>query len=122
MITCFDQEKLKRTYRKFTHALQFLDDKTDGGMFKLRQLENQALSKKSGHYKNVKGQQVPDGFQSQVIGINGSDPGNIRGDRVDLLIYDEAGSWPDLTTAVIQGQELVEVQGVPRGIMLFGGE
>ena len=55
MITCFDQEKLKRTYRKFTHALQFLDDKTDGGMFKLRQLENQALSKKSGHYKNVKG-------------------------------------------------------------------
>lgn len=121
MITCYDLEKLKRTYRKFTHALQFLDDKTDGGMFKLRQLEDQALSKKSGHYKNIQGQKVPDGFQSQVIGINGSDPGNIRGDRVELLIYDEAGSWPGLTTAVIQGQELVEVQGVPRGIMLFGG-
>lgn len=121
MITCYDAEKLKRTYRKFTHALQFLDDKTDGGMFKLRQLEDQALSKKSGHYKYIQGQKVPAGFQSQVVGINGSDPGNIRGDRVELLIYDEAGSWPDLTTAVIQGQELVEVQGIPRGIMLFGG-
>lgn len=121
IITCYDAEKLKRTYRKFTHALQFLDDKTDGGMFKLRQLEDQALSKKSGHYKYIQGQKVPAGFQSQVVGINGSDPGNIRGDRVELLIYDEAGSWPDLTTAVIQGQELVEVQGIPRGIMLFGG-
>ncbi len=121
MITCYDVEKLKRTYRKFTHALQFLDDKTDGGMFKLRQLEDQALSKKSGHYKYIQGQKVPAGFQSQVVGINGRDPGNIRGDRVELLIYDEAGSWPDLTTAVIQGQELVEVQGIPRGVMLFGG-
>ena len=42
-------------------------------------------------------------------------------ESVELIIYDEAGSWPDLTTAVIQGQELVEVQGIPRGIMLFGG-
>lgn len=121
MITCFDAEKLKRTYRKFTHALQFLDTKTDGGMFKLRQLEDQALSKKSGHFINIQGQKVPAGFQSQVIGINGSDPSNIRGDRVELLIYDEAGSWPGLTTAVVQGQELVEVGGVPRGTMIFGG-
>ena len=121
MITCFDEEKLKRTYRKFTHALQFLDTKTDGGMFKLRQLEDQALSKKSGHYVNIQGQKVPAGFQSQVIGINGKDPSNIRGDRVELLIFDEAGSWPGLTTAIVQGQELVEVGGVPRGTMLFGG-
>ena len=55
------------------------------------------------------------------MGVNGNDPSNIRGDRVDLIIYDEAGSWPALTTAVIQGQELVEVQGIPRGIMMFGG-
>ncbi|MBO0320609.1 hypothetical protein, partial [Escherichia coli] len=55
------------------------------------------------------------------IGINAAKPSNIRGDRVDLLIYDEAGSWPGLTTAVVQGQELCEVQGVPRGTMLYGG-
>lgn len=121
MITCYDDKKLKRTYRKFTHALTFLDTKTDGGMFRLRQLEDSALNKKSGRWENINGQKVASGFQSSVQGVNGSDPGNIRGDRVDLLIYDEAGSWPDLTTAIIQGQELVEVQGTPRGIMLFGG-
>lgn len=121
IITCYDDKKLKRTYRKFTHALTFLDSKTDGGMFRLRQLEDSALTKKSGRWENVNGQKVAGGFQSTVTGVNGSDPGNIRGDRVDLIIYDEAGSWPDLTTAVIQGQELVEVQGIPRGIMMFGG-
>ncbi len=122
MITCFDENKLKRTYRKFAHALTFLDSKTDGGMFRLRQLEDSALSKKSGRWENINGQKVASGFQSSVQGINGKDPGNIRGDRVDLLIYDEAGSWPDLTTAIVQGQELVEIQGIPRGIMMFGGK
>lgn len=121
IITCYDEKKLKRTYRKFTHALTFLDSKTDGGMFRLRQIEDSALTKTSGRYENRNGQKVPTGFQSTVMGVNGSDPSNIRGDRVDLIIYDEAGSWPDLTTAVIQGQELVEVQGIPRGIMMFGG-
>ena len=121
IITCYDDKKLRRTYRKFTHALTFLDSKTDGGMFRLRQIEDSALTKTSGRYENKNGQKVPTGFQSTVAGVNGSDPSNIRGDRVDLIIYDEAGSWPDLTTAVIQGQELVEVQGIPRGIMMFGG-
>lgn len=121
MITCYDDKKLKRTYRKFTHALTFLDSKTDGGMFRLRQLEDSALNKKSGRWENINGQKVASGFQSSVQGVNGSDPGNIRGDRVDLLIYDEAGSWPELTTAIVQGQELVEIQGIPRGIMMFGG-
>ena len=90
-------------------------------MFRLRQIEDSVLTKTSGRYENRNGQKVPTGFQSTVMGVNGSDPSNIRGDRVDLIIYDEAGSWPDLTTAVIQGQELVEVQGIPRGIMMFGG-
>lgn len=91
-------------------------------MFRLRQIEDSALCKRSGFYRNINGQKVADGFQSSVSGVIGKDPGNIRGDRVDLLIYDECGSWVGLTTAIIQGQELVEVQGVPRGIMLFGGE
>ena len=43
----------------------------------------------------IDGQFTDFGWRSVVIGINGSKPSNIRGDRVDLLIYDEAGSWPD---------------------------
>ena len=119
MITCFKDTYLNGTFSKLDHALTFINTNTDG-FFKPR-LTDKALEKKSGYQVKIDGQFTDFGWRSVVIGINGSKPSNIRGDRVDLLIYDEAGSWPDLTTAVVQGQELCEVQGVPRGIMLFGG-
>lgn len=119
MITCFKDTYLNGTFSKLDHALTFINTNADG-FFKPR-LIDKALEKKSGYQVKIDGQFTDFGWRSVVIGINGSKPSNIRGDRVDLLIYDEAGSWPDLTTAVVQGQELCEVQGVPRGIMLFGG-
>lgn len=120
MITCYNDKFLKGTFNKFDHALTFLNTCTDGGFFKLR-LIDQDLNKKSGKKVKINGQFEDVGFMSETIAINGGKPSNIRGDRVDLLIYDEAGSWPGLTTAVVQGQELCEVQGIPRGTMLFGG-
>lgn len=119
MITCFKDTYLNGTFSKLAHALTFINTNADG-FFKPR-LTDKALEKKSGYQVKIDGQFTDFGWRSVVIGINGSKPSNIRGDRVDLLIYDEAGSWPDLTTAVVQGQELCEVQCVPRGIMLFGG-
>lgn len=119
MITCFKDTYLNGTFSKLDHALTFINTNADG-FFKPR-LTDKALEKKSGYQVKIDGQFTDFGWRSVVIGINGSKPSNIRGDRVDLLIYDEAGSWPHLTTAVVQGQELCEVQGVPRGIMLFGG-
>ena len=119
MITCFKDTYLNGTFSKLDHALTFINTNADG-FFKPR-LTDKALEKKSGYQVKIDGQFTDFGWRSVVIGINGSKPSNIRGDRVDLLIYDEAGSWINLTTAVVQGQELCEVQGVPRGIMLFGG-
>ena len=119
MIACFKDTYLNGTFSKLDHALTFINTNADG-FFKPR-LTDKALEKKSGYQVKIDGQFTDFGWRSVVIGINGSKPSNIRGDRVDLLIYDEAGSWPNLTTAVVQGQELCEVQGVPRGIMLFGG-
>lgn len=121
MITCYNDKFLKGTFSKVDSALTFLNSSTSGGMFQPR-LVDKELEKKSGYQKKVNGQFEDYGFKSTVIGVNGSKPSNIRGDRVDLLIYDEAGSWNELTTAVIQGQELCEVQGVPRGIMVYGGK
>ena len=120
MVTCYNDTFLKGTFSKIDSALTFLNSNTQGGMFQPR-LVDKELEKKSGYQEKINGQFEDFGFKSTVIGINGSKPSNIRGDRVDLLIYDESGSWPNLTTAVIQGQELCEVQGVPRGIMVFGG-
>ena len=119
VITCFNDTYLNGTFSKLDHALTFINTNADG-FFKPR-LTDKALEKKSGYQIKIDGQFTDFGWRSVVKGINGSKPSNIRGERVDLLIYDEAGSWSDLTTAVVQGQELCEVQGVPRGIMLFGG-
>lgn len=119
VITCFNDTYLNGTFSKLDHALTFINTNADG-FFKPR-LTDKALEKKSGYQVKIDGQFTDFGWRSVVKGINGSKPSNIRGERVDLLIYDEAGSWTDLTTAVVQGQELCEVQGVPRGIMLFGG-
>ena len=119
VITCFNDTYLNGTFSKLDHALTFINTNADG-FFEPR-LTDKALEKKSGYQIKIDGQFTDFGWLSVVKGINGSKPSNIRGERVDLLIYDEAGSWPDLTTAVVQGQELCEVQGVPRGIMLFGG-
>lgn len=119
VITCFNDTYLNGTFSKLDHALTFINTNADG-FFKPR-LTDKALEKKSGYQIKIDGQFTDFGWLSVVKGINGNKPSNIRGERVDLLIYDEAGSWPDLTTAVVQGQELCEVQGVPRGIMLFGG-
>ena len=119
VITCFNDTYLNGTFSKLDHALTFINTNADG-FFKPR-LTDKTLEKKSGYQVKIDGQFTDFGWRSVVIGINGSKPSNIRGERVDLLNYDEAGSWPDLTTAVVQGQELCEVQGVPRGIMLFGG-
>ncbi len=121
MITCYNDKFLKTTFSKFDNALTFLNTSTQGGMFKPRLIDKE-LHKKSGYQKKINGQFEDYGYRSEVVGINGSKPSNIRGDRVQLLIFDESGSWPQLTTAIIQGQELCEVQGVPVGTMLFGGK
>lgn len=121
MIACYDKSKLERTLSKAWDALRFLDTSTDGGMFKLRQLSDTAFVKKSGHFNMAKGNKTPAGWQSMIEGVIADDPQKIRGDRVDLMILDEAGSWPDLLRAFVQAQALVEVQGVSFGVIQLGG-
>lgn len=121
MVTCYDEGKLKRTLSKDWNALKFLDTYTDGGMFKLRQLSDTALVKKSGHYKNDNGSKIPTGWQSVIEGVVADDPQKIRGDRVDILIFDEFGSWVNSRTAFIQAEALVAINGVRFGIKLAGG-
>ena len=48
---------------------------------------------------------------SQITGIVADKPHKIRGDRTDLLIYEEAGSWEGLIKAFIQSNALVGQPG-----------
>ena len=121
IITCHDLGKVTKTLKKVWHAMAFLDNKTGGGMHKNKQLKNTDMEKQAGEFIQQNGNKIPTGWQATVLGINASDPQNIRGDRADLLIYDEAGSWPDLKKAVIQGEALVNIGGTRFGIKIIGG-
>lgn len=110
-----------KTLEKVWKALSFLNDYTDGGFFKLRQVVDTATSKKASHYKVVNGQKIEAGWMSMITGIVADKPNKIRGDRTDLLIYEELGSWPNSTKAFIQGDALVGIQGSRFGIKVGGG-
>jgi hypothetical protein len=112
---------VSKTLEKVWKALSFLNDYTDGGFFKLRQVVDTATSKKASHYKVVNGQKIESGWMSMITGIVADKPNKIRGDRTDLLIYEELGSWPNSTKAFIQGDALVGIQGSRFGIKVGGG-
>lgn len=112
---------VSKTLDKVWKALDFLNDKTCTGFLKLRQVKDTEYLKKSSHYKMVNGQKVEEGWGSQIQGIVADKPNKIRGDRTDLLIYEEGGSWPKSKTAFIQGDALVGVQGSKFGIKIIGG-
>lgn len=112
---------LLKTLDKVWKALSFLNDYTDGGFFKLRQVSDTQLLKKASYYKVINGQKIESGWMSQIQGINADKPNKIRGDRTDLLIYEEGGSWPNSTKAFIQGDALTGIQGARFGIKIIGG-
>lgn len=113
---------VRKTLSKVWNALTWTDDHTDGGMTKLRQVKDSDMLKKASHYEiNEFGQKVEVGFLSQIQGITADKPNKIRGDRTDLLFYEESGSWPNLQKAWTQGEALVNIQGQKFGIKLSGG-
>lgn len=121
MITCYSDPFLKTTFSKFDNALTFLNTNTDGGFFKLR-LIDQDLRKKSGKQVKVNGQFEDVGFKSEVIGINGAKASNIRGDRVDLLIYDEAGCHAPGTKVIMANGHLKKVEDIVVGDLVMGDD
>ena len=121
IIAASDSRKLTPTLEKVWSELSFLNDNTDGGFFKLRQVLDKQTEKRSSHYKVVNGQKIEDGWMSQIVGIVADSPNKIRGYRTDMLIFEEAGSWPGLKKAFIQGQALIGILGNQFGFSIAGG-
>lgn len=109
------------TLNKTWNALSFLNDYTDGGFFKLRQVVDKTDQKRASAYKMINGQKVESGWMSQIKGIVADRPNKIRGDRCDILLYEELGSWENSTKAFIQGDALISIQGETFGIKIGGG-
>ena len=121
LITAHLSDHLNKTLEKVWRAMAFINDYTDGGFFKLRQVIDNADQKRASHYKIINGQKVETGWMSQITGIVADKPSKIRGDRTDLLVYEEAGSWDGLIKAFIQSNALVGQPGQQWGYRIGGG-
>lgn len=115
------QKYVEDTLGKVWNALSFLNDKTDDGFSQLAQVINNAMARKASYIENRNGMKVEAGSLSQIEGIVADTPNKIRGDRCDLLLYEEGGSWANSTKAFIQGDALIHIQGEQFGIKVIGG-
>lgn len=121
MLTASAQNYIDKSLDKVWGGMTFANDNTDGGFFKLRQVLDKQMAKKASFYKIINGQKVEDGWGSLIEAIVADNDRKIRGDRVDLLIYEEAGSNPVLRQSYIKGNALVEIGGNRFGIRMVGG-
>ena len=122
MITAQLKNYLDKSLNKAWGALAFANDNTNGGMFKLTQVHNTQYLKKSSWYKKENGQDIEVGWKSQIEGVVADTDAKIRGDRVDLLVYEEAGSNTALRKSYIKGKALIYIGGKKFGIRMCGGK
>lgn len=108
--TAFAATQLDPTLRKVWFQLDNLNANTEGGMKHVRQKHNDQYHKKASKI-NKQREELPTSWGSDIQGIIVDNPRKLRGDRIDLLFFEEAGSNPVLTKTYIQGRALVEVMG-----------
>jgi len=108
VLTAFDDEKLTSLKNKCWYQLDWLNTNTAGGLRHVRQKVNNEDTKRA---SKVTRDGTEFGWMSEIHTIIAHKPSNIRGDRTDRLVYEEAGSNPVFTTSWIQGNALVELGG-----------
>lgn len=116
----FASTQLDKLLEKVWANIAFLDNYTDGGFAKGR-ITDSAYLKKSGQYKMINGVKTPVGWLSSIQGIVVDKPGKLRGDRTDVLMFEEVGLWPNFTKAYTQADALVGQIGYQWGLRLLGG-
>ena len=108
-----------------TKAWQIMDflDKNTG--WAKRRLKSTSLERTSGFKikDEITGKEVEDGYQSSIMGITlKNDPERIRGTRGKLVLWEEAGKFPDIKQAwQIERPALEDDSGNAFGLMIAFG-
>lgn len=119
--TAFAQTQLNKLLEKVWASINWLYYNTDGGMAHLSQAKNSNYLRRASHYEIRDGQKIEVGWGSQIQGIITNKPGKLRGDRTDILMFEECGLWPQFTKAYTQADALVGQIGRQWGLRLMGG-
>jgi hypothetical protein len=118
VVAAYTDFYLDKTLNKVWTQMNYCNEHTDAGLFNPLGLD-QPRRKKT--YVEERTTKIEKGWLSEVEGIVADKPSKVRGDRVDVLFYEEFGSFPNSIKAYIQGDALVHVNGVKIGIKLGFG-
>lgn len=118
--TAFAQGHLDDVLSKAWFQLDNLNSNTEGGMKHVRQKYNSDMYKKASKI-NKQREEIPGSWGSDIEGKVVDNPRKLRGDRIDRLFFEEAGSNPVLKKTYIQGNALVEVMGNKIGTRFVWG-
>lgn len=122
VVTTYAKNQLEKSLKKTWGALDYCNEHSDGGFAKLTQGKKDAYTRRASiKTKDRNGIETETGWMSEIEGIVADDPSKVRGDRVDLLVFEEAGSNPVLRKSYIQGKALIYIGGSKFGIRLCGG-
>ena len=116
--TAYTESYVNTVLGKCWVQLNWLNQNTDGGMKRLRQKIDNIKHKRA---SLVDSEGIEFGRMADIEGITADHPRKIRGERVDRLLFEEAGSNPILSTSWTQGTALVELGGARVGIKIAWG-
>lgn len=118
LLTCAADVKLTPLKNKCWHNLDWLNQNTNGGMRHARLVVNNNDTKRAS-LKTPDGTEY--GWMSEINSVVADTPDKIRGDRLDRLVYEEAGSNKNLTDSWIKGDALVSLGGFHFGTRIALG-
>lgn len=123
IIGAYDKKYLypNGTMGMFNHYINWLDKQT--GWAKSRDVINQIAHKKASYKeKNAKGVEIEDGYMSQVMAVSfGDNVDAARGKDATLVLFEEAGKWPNLLGSIDATLDTLRAGAYTTGqIVVFG--
>ena len=119
VVTAYSEKHLKPTLEKIWYQMDWLNENTESAFRRVRMVLNTKDHKRA----SIKGSNLSErGHRSEVQGIIVDDPDKLRGDRIQKLIFEEAGADPVLIKKWVKGDALITVLGGKRvgTILAFG--
>lgn len=116
--TAFAQTQLDKLLEKVWANINWLYYNTDGGMAHLSQAKNSNYLRRASHYEVRDGQKIEVGFGSQIQGIITDKPGKLRGDRTDILMFEEC--FGKGTQIIMSDYTLKNIEDIQVGDFVLG--
>lgn len=111
LVTAATKNHLDPTLLKIWFQLDWLNENTEGAFKRVRMVINTKTHKRASK-KNKDLSEA--GHMSEIEGMIVDEPDKLRGDRVQTLIYEEAGADPNLIKKWVKGEALITVLGGKR--------